>query len=275
MIIHHKRISNNYTIGKTKLLKYSEDYSFIPLKINNDNKYQLCIFQTPKLFIPYGLQTVDNKKQIIDLSFQNIDNDESISNFLFFLKKIYKIIQNKYPNYIVNSFMKETIHGLCIRFKIDPNALFYNSFKQRINTIGPFIYGYFIIQLKGLWIHKDQIWFQWCLLQGKVEESIILDKYVFIEEDSKYDKMLKMGIPREAIELKRKMDSNIPPPPPLPISNKNKSIPKIQASDLRNVVLKKIKPNLKKMKRQINPNHFEPPSIEELQITISKLKKNI
>ena len=76
--------------------------------------------------------------------------------------------------------------------------------------------------------------------------------------------------------MQKKMDK-IPPPPPLPINLKgektNYSIPKIKASDLQNVVLKKSKP-IQKQKRINKSNQFEPPSLEELQITISKLKKS-
>ena len=64
-----------------------------------------------------------------------------------------------------------------------------------------------------------------------------------------------------------------PPPPNLMSQNKlSYSIPKIKASDLQNVILKKSKP-ISKPKIKRDPNHFEPPTIEELQSTLSRLKK--
>ena len=75
MIIHHKSL-NEILLGKKNQLKYSDDFSFIPLKIFYENSFKECIFQTPKLFLPYGKQKLNNGKYIIDLSFQNKDNDE-------------------------------------------------------------------------------------------------------------------------------------------------------------------------------------------------------
>ena len=148
-----------------------------------------------------------------------------------------------------------------------------------MNTIQSFTYGYFIIHLHGLWLNKNDIWFQWDLLQAKVLIPTYLKEYSFIDEiqnkklPSKYDKMIKMGVPEEAVQRQKILDGKIPPPPPPPgISLKTKSytIPKIQASDLQSVTLKKGK-SLPRKKIN-NNNNFEPPSIEELQTTLSKLK---
>ena len=49
-------------------------------------------------------------------------------------------------------------------------------------------------------------------------------------------------------------------------------MPKIKASDLKNVVLKKGKPIDKKPIKR-DPNHFRPPTLEELQTTLSRLRK--
>ena len=95
--------------------------------------------------------------------------------------------------------------------------------------------------------------------------------------------MLKMGVPKEAVERQKLLDNkiskpvfnSIPPPPPPPgilPEKKINSIPKIKASDLRNVVLKKSKPIEKKPIKK-DPNHFEPPTLEELQTTLSRLRK--
>ena len=273
MIIHHKNIEK-VEIGLQNKLKYSDNYHFYPFKFNYNDKFIDTIFQTPKLFVPFGIHSLENGNKILDLSFQNINNDKDILKFIKNLNKIHKIIQNKFKNYQVNNFLKKTNYDFSMRLKIN-NCLFFDSNKNEITKINPFSYGEFIIQLKGLWIHNKDIWFQWYLLQGKIDTDITLDKYCFIEEENdKYQKMIQMGVPKEAVELKKKMDSNIPPPPPLPCFKPSLPISKIKASDLQNVKLKKPKEILKEKIKKKVLNHFEPPSLEELQITISRLKKS-
>ena len=284
MIIHHKNI-RDVSLGKKNILKYSEDFSFIPLRILYVNRFRECLFQTPKLFLPYGKQKLNNGKYIIDLSFQNKENDEDNKNFLEILKKIYNTIKEKYKDYNVNSFLKKTDFDYIMRLKVSLNSRFYDNSKNQLYKIDPFSYGIFIIGLEGLWMHNDEIWFQWYLLQARLEKPTFLNEYAFIEDEKditdKYQKMKNMGVPEGAIELQKKLDlktnksSSVPPPPPLPPSNFRSSIPvnKIKASDLQNVVLKKLEP-IKKEKKY-SKTGFEPPSLEELQITLSKLKKVI
>jgi hypothetical protein len=277
MIIHHSENINNIKINFGKYLKYSDNFTFIP--INN------CIFQTPLLFTPYGIQETQNKKQIIDLSFQNKDNDKSLMNFLRTLKIIYKSIYNKYKNnYKINNFLKETEYNECIRLKLSSNMIIFDENKNELSKIDRFTYGNFIIQLNGLWINNNDIWFQWILLQSKIKIPYHLKEYSFIDEKKdnkdnkdnipdKYDKMIKMGVPLEAVKRQKLFDGIIPPPPPLINNNNNNKsfdIPKIKASDLQSVVLKKGK-KINKLKSK--SNGFEPPSLEELQTTLSKLKK--
>ena len=280
MIIHHKNISNDFVLGHKQKLKYSEEYSFIPLRIKNKDKFQKCIFETPELFIPYAIQTLDNMKQVLDLSFQNIENNDN-NIFLEYLKIIYYSIKKKFNKYKVNNFIKKTQHDYCIRFKLSKDIVLYDSLKNKIKKLESYTYGKFIIYLKGLWIKDNEIWFQWILLQGKSENISPFKEYLFSDEetDCKYNKMLKMGVPKEAVELKKRMDLGAPPPPPPPpplpnLNNKYTfSIPKIKASDLQNVKLKKTKPSNNKLKQKLKSNTFEPPSLEELQLSISKLKK--
>jgi len=284
MIIHHKNIKE-VLLGKKNLLKYSEEFSFIPLRILYENNFRECLFQTPKLFLPYGKQKLDNGKYVIDLSFQNKENDEDNKKFLEILKKIYYTIKDKYKDYNVNTFLKKTDYDYTMRLKVSLNSKFYDNSRNHLYKIDPFSYGIFIIGLEGLWIHKDEIWFQWYLLQARLEKPTFLNEYAFIEDDNesldKYQKMKNMGVPLGAIELQKNLDKKLsssislpPPPPPLPPSNFRSRMPinKIKASDLQNVVLKKSKP-IKKDKIY-SKTGFEPPSLEELQTTLSKLKKS-
>ena len=278
MIIHHKELKN-YKICKKQTLKFNEDYSFIPLRFTINNSYHKCIIQTPPLFIPYGVQKIDNNKQIIDLSFQNYCNDNTTNLFLNNLQQLYTDIKKNYKKYNVNNFLKQTNYDLCSRFKLSDETLFYDSNKNIINKVQSFEYGEFIIYLKGLWVYQDKIWFQWLLLQGKINNNISLIRYSFIDENEetikqcKYNKMLKMGVPKHAVELQKKLDlKNIPPPPPPPNFKISKPVSKIKPEDLQSIKLKKTK-FTQKEKKKIISNHFEPPSLEELQITLSNLKK--
>jgi hypothetical protein len=284
MIIHYKDNFDKYQLITRKPLKYSDSFTFIPIQIfhKNNKKYHQCILQTPYLFSPYGIQTIQNNKKIIDLSFLNKDNDIYTQSFLKILKSIYKNISKKYSTYDVQNFLKNTLFDECMRLKVD-KVLLFNQEKDPLTTIESFSYGSYLIHLYGLWISDNKIWIQWYLIQAKIVKPIYFQEYSLIDEEktnnenkieNKYDKMLKMGVPKEAVEKQKLLDgftlhSNIPPPP---ILNKSISIPKINASDLQNVVLKKSKPQLKKqMEKQIGL--FEPPSLEELQTTLSKLKK--
>ena len=280
MIIHYQDDFSKYKLCLCKSLKYSDTFTFIPIKVYQKN-YSECIFQTPLLFTPFGIQKTQNNKKIIDISFQNKENDNSLKYFLKNLKNIYQCIFKKYnKKYKVNHFIKETEFNECIRLKISENTIFYDEFKNKIHTINKFIYGNFIIHFEGIWINNNDIWFQWNLLQAKIKLPFYLKEYSFIDEiqekktlNNKYDKMLKIGVPKEAVQRQKILDGKIPPPPPPPgriPSKKQYDIPKINASDLQSVVLKKGKPIHKKINSK--DNLFEPPTIEELQTTLSKLK---
>jgi len=292
MIIHHKEDFSNYQIRLFKKLKYSDTFSFIPLKIINKEtrKIDTCIFQTPYLFVPYGLKKTINNKTILDLSFLNKENDKYCCQFLKNLEDIFQTIKSQFSDkYQVNHFCKDTLFNECMRLKV-AKSLIFNQDKQKIDSINSFSYGTFLIHLHGLWINDKKIWFQWYLIQAKIIEPLSFQEYSFIDEIqetktkplTKYDKMLKMGIPKEAVERQKQFDSiktssTIPPPPPLCIQSKDSkdskdSTPKITASDLQNIVLRKGK-SIPKRKLPVTETQFEPPSLEELQITLSKLKK--
>ena len=283
MIIHHQEDFKNYKLCLCKSLKYSDTFTFIPIKIYK-NKYSECIFQTPLLFTPFGIQKTQNKKEIIDLSFQNKETDDSLKNFLKILKIIYQCIFKKYnKKFTVNPFIKKTNFNECIRLKISLNSLYFDYLKNRISTIDKFSYGIFIIHLEGIWINNNDIWFQWNLLQAKIKLPFYLKEYSFIDEihekqnnkNNKYEKMIKMGVPKEAVIRQKILDGKIPLPPPIlgiiQSTRKFDTVAKIKATDLQSVVLKKGKKTIHKKLKQ-KTNNFEPPTLEELQTTLSKLK---
>ena len=283
MIIHHSENLDEYHLCVNKSLKYSDKFTFIPIQLKKENMYHKCIFQTPLLFTPFGTQVLMNGKKVIDLSFMNQANDTSQRDFLKKLNHIYQCVNHKYKElYKVNLFLKGTDFNECIRLKMNENTSLYDETKNKIDKIDKFTYGHYIIELEGLWLNENDIWFQWTLLQAKVKIPTHLKEYSFIDEiketiPDKYDKMLRLGVPKEAVRRQKILDgkgtnNNPPPPPPLPMNNnKSNDIPKIKASDLRAVTLKKTKPITKKIIIK-DPNHFEPPTLEELQTTLSRLK---
>ena len=305
MIIHHTENLKKYNLCIHKPLKYSDKFTFVPLRFQKDNHYHKCIFQTPLLFTPYGIQQTPNNKSIIDISFQNMENDKSQKSFYKNLKHIYDCVYRKYKyDYIVNDFLKNTDFNECIRLKLTDNTSLYNESRDKIEKIDKYTYGTFIIELEGVWLNEDNIWFQWTLLQGKIKTPTHLSEYSFIDDgdsvevpktdtadttviNDKYSKMLKMGVPKEAVDRQKRLDGffkcNAPPPPPPPMpmppgmTNNNtntntNTIPKINASDLQSIVLKKGKP-IHKTPIKKDPNQFEPPTLEELQTTLSRLRK--
>lgn len=300
MIIHHSENIKSYHLFIQKPLKYSDKFTFIPLRLKKDKDFIKCILQTPLLFTPYGICKTQNNKNIIDISFQNIENDKSQSIFHKNLKYIYDCVYAKYKyDYIVNEFLKKTDFNDCLRLKLNSSTTIFDEYKNIIEKIDNYSYGNFIIELEGLWLNEDNIWFQWNLLQAKIKLPTHLTEYYFVDEivehkiDDKYDKMLKMGVPKAAVDRQRLLDGKssiipkppimklgVPPPPPPYInkgmmperSNTTTNVPKINASDLKNVVLKKGKPIHKKPIKK-DPNHFEPPTLEELQTTLSRLRK--
>tara|TARA_B110000967_G_C18832039_1_gene534584 strand:- start:410 stop:1315 length:906 start_codon:yes stop_codon:yes gene_type:complete len=299
MIIHHHSDTlKGYHICVNKPLKYSDKFTFIPIKLQNESSYHKCIFQTPLLFTPFGSQVLMNGKRVIDLSFQNKENDKSHQVFLNKLRHIYQCVNHKYKDsYKVNEFLKETDFNECIRLKLNDNTSLYDENKNKINLIEKFTYGSFIIELEGMWLNGTNIWFQWNLLQASVKVNTNLQDYSFIddikEEDpnltnipktpktpDKYEKMLKLGVPKEAVSRQKILDGKIPPPPPPPplgMPSKYKpsssGLVKINALDLKSVVLRKGSSHIEKRIIKKELGSFEPPTLEELQTTLSKLRK--
>jgi len=122
---------------------------------------------------------------------------------------------------------------------------------------------------------NDTLYFHWELLQCKLDMPIYLSEYSFIDDikpvtkgkgkgkgkgiplppppppiNSKYDKMIKMGIPKDAVLQKMRLENNPK---------------KINPQDLQNVKLKKTVTNIKKEQKD--------ELLEELKLKL-KLKHN-
>ena len=244
----YNQIINPKNINIKKKLKYSEYCTLIPIKYNNND----LIIQTPKMYIPYGEKYVYNNinKKYVDISFLNIKNDDNIKIFYDNLNIIYDKINNFYE-YDVDDIIKKYNKNNLLRLKITKDILIYDQNKKNIDKIINNTYGSFIIHLQGLWLMNDTLYFHWELLQCKLDMPIYLSEYSFIDDvkpiinkgkgkgkskdnvppppppppiNSKYDRMIKMGIPKEAVLQKMRLED---------------APKRINPNDLQNVILKK------------------------------------
>lgn len=242
MIYNQNISSKNINIKKKQ--KYSDYCTLIPVKYNNED----LIIQTPKMYIPFGEKYVynNNNKKYVDVSFQNINNDNNIKIFYDNLFLIYNKIKKIYK-YNLDDVIKKYNKNDLLRLKISKNILIFDQNKNNIDKIINNTYGSFIIHLYGLWLMNDTLYFHWELLQCKLDMPIYLSEYSFIDDikpvtkgkgkgkgiplppppppiNSKYDKMIKMGIPKDAVLQKMRLENNPK---------------KINPQDLQNVKLKK------------------------------------
>ena len=243
-------------INIKKFLKYSDNYTLIPIKYKNND----LIIQTPKMYIPYGEKFVynNNDKKYVDISFQNIENDKNIELFYHNLDIIHSKINKVFDGYNVDDLIKIYNKNELLRLKINKGILIYDHNRNIIDKIIPNTYGYFIIHLHGLWVNKNNnnIYYHWVLLQSKIDIPLYLTEYSFIDDTpqiskgkgmgkgksipppppslilpkplTKYDRMIKMGVPIHAVQNKIQNDK------------------KINAADLQSITLKKTIINDKK-----------------------------
>lgn len=215
-------------------LKYSDGFSFIGISYL---KHDFCI-QTPKLYSKYGLNKKYDK-YFIDLSLQNICNDDNIKILMDNFNMIYDTIKNKYKNYNVVNPLKNDI----IRFKTKSDFKVYDTNRDILESVLPNTYGNYIIYLQGIWLIENDIYFQWYTLQAKIDMPLNLEEYAFLDSVK--------NIPKPP-----PLPSFIPKPPPLPNFKKVENKIVIQKKDIKKVVKKEI----------------DVPTLEEIMLALSKLK---
>jgi hypothetical protein len=268
MIHHYKHNLNDLSYKLKKSLQFSQEFIFIPIKIKNKD----VMYQSPRLFTPYGIQINDKSKKYVTISFQNKDNDKFTYKFLNDLEYLIDLIKDKYTNYNVNSFLKTYRDNQIMNIKLKEDSVIYDNLQNIHDDIPMYGYCSFILHLAGLWISKKQIWFQWYILQTRLENNIKLTNYAFKDFKSipppppplppnfskdKYKKMISLGIPSAALDQK------------LQIQRKAS----ISSDMLSSVILKKAKPTKKIIKSDMNG--FEPPSLDSLQNALRNLRNSI
>lgn len=293
MKIFHNADLSQMKLKLGNIRKFSDEYSFIPINIIFDNKRIPLLIQTPQMFIPYGItQNEDNNKTHCTISFHNKENDSLTRNLLKDFKNIQEKITEIYSKELsVNPFLKDNLYSECMKLKINDSSKHYNNQKESIHKIECFSYGSFIIQLSGLWIQNKQMWFQWLLLQSRIDDKLEIQEYAFVDKRippppplpksfssiSKYHSMIKMGVPKNAVLQKMKQDDVNPS-----LLEKNEKILEtpsrnlITSDMLQSVKLKKKNSSVKISEK--NPNKIEKrdkrvPSLDEIQNALKRLKK--
>lgn len=273
MIFHYKDNLQDLSYNLKTALQYSDKFTFVPIKIRNKD----IIFQTPRLYTPYGIQSNDKSKKYVLISFQNKNNDTYTDKFMKDLEYIYQLSYNHYSElykidkYKVNKFIKYYKNEPIMNIKFKEDSLIYDSLQNTRKDIP--IYGYcsFIIHLAGLWISNNQIWFQWYILQTRIENNISLSSYAFKDskpippppplpppqKKDKYKKMITMGIPSAAVNQQKIIDAKAG----------------INPDMLLSVQLKKTKPKKDIIKSDMNG--FEPPSLDSLQKALRNLRNSL
>ena len=318
MIIHHKDNIRDYRLITLKRLQYLDDFSFIPLKlVHPENPSDQGFLQSPLMFSPYGIQT-HGTKATLDISFMNQENDPQVERFYQTLVYLYELVHKMYSkDYTVQPFLKQTIFHDTLRLKVNPRITLFDQRKQTIVTVPSFSYGCFMIHLHGLWISDTNMWFQWYVDQGKILVPISLPTYGFLDEipgpspyaetsaetsagtsagtSDKYEKMLRMGVPKEAVDRQRALDQPsrkqpsakgighvkgtkgpVPPPPPLPthLKTSSEAPPRISATDLQSVSLRtstRRRPEGTPRKPD-EMGYMEPPSLSDILAARKTLK---
>ena len=278
MIYHFKDDLKTLTYKLGTPLKYSNEFTFIPFKVNSNE----FIIQTPKIFVPFGIQKNDKSKDYIMISFQNKDNDLYTNKFIDDLNYIYELINDHFKdNFKVNNFLKKYKGETIMNLKTDKSSLMFDPYKNKCDDLPIYSYASFIIQLAGIWITTDkvstnQVWFQWYNLQSRLENNITLSTYAFKssiptapplpipippplpkQNIDKYKKMITMGIPSAAVNQQKQIDAKS----------------SINSEMLLSVKLKKGKSKKEILKSDMNG--FEAPSLDSLQQALRNLRNTI
>ena len=192
------------------------------------------------------------------------------------LRFIFKLIHSHFKKtYQVNPFLKKYKGETIMNLKMKDKAPIYGSTRSLCEDLPIYSYASYIIQLAGIWISKDQVWFQWYTHQCRLENNISLSDYAFkdskipipppppppppppLPNKDKYQKMIFMGIPTAAVNQQKQMDAKA----------------SINPEMLLSVTLKKGKSKKDIIKSDMNG--FEPPSLDSLQVALQNLRNII
>ena len=212
-----------------KKLNYSNGFTRCPLLYKNEN----LILQSPLLYSMYGI----DKYNFIDVSFQNKINDPQI---IHFQKNIHQIV-NKVKSHLDISIV-DVIKNKSLRLKLHTYTVF-NFNKEKIDTVPPNTYGYYLIHIPGVWIYNKEVYLQTIMLQAKIDIPLFLSEYSFLDET--------LVPPRKPP----------PPAPPLPSFSKNKK-----------TIQEIIQQSVPKRPQPVSVD-YTPPTVDDIQMMLKKMKR--
>ena len=256
----------------------------------NYNQVQLLI-QTPTLYNPFDVSKYDS----LDLYINSDEMDNNFLNLIKYISELAEKMADSYPyklEYVDSVKFSDHSPDKRLRLNISRACKVFNRNKQKIDMsdLRGKTMAKYIICPKYIWLNyvSRKFGIYWEVVQVKIMEQNY-DIYMFLDDEDekpqsidscenktskvpeKYDKMIKMGIPKGAIENKMRLDGL--DPDLYFYNNENKNNQKTILDIIRPDPLSLInaKSNLKKKNKEyllketktIRETGFKPPSIDE------------
>lgn len=290
-IIHSSDTVDLKKITFKKNISFSKDLFKKSIKYNQNNLF----IQTPVLYIPFDINTYNK----LDVSFLNLDKDMEIKLFYDLVNSISNKILNlkslKDKTFISSIKSKNSIFPERLRLNIINRKIIklYNDSNEQItfNELKEKTYAKFIICPKDIWITTNKFGINWNIIQIKMyfRTDYFPKELVFLEDDTninnnniydKYFKMLKRGVPKDAIKQKLILD-NLDPSiidNPKSCNTKVKTNPNISKntsllSEIKlGIKFKATETNKKKDKSTIKYETGFVPSLNDIRDILKKMK---
>ena len=172
-----------------KKKKINRELSLIPIKYKHNNNKLDLIIQTPKLYIPFGINSYKDKNYL-SLSFRNYEYDREIKTFLKTIKKLSKHIE-EYIKYkwgarfhFDNNIKENEGFPPLIKITIPENINIFDDNKNTLvlDNIKPKIDCNAIIYLSHIWKNNKRFGLTWKLLQLKVYPIKMFSGYAFLDD---------------------------------------------------------------------------------------------
>lgn len=200
---------NMNSVSIKKQINISDEYTNYPIKYNNNN----LVIQTPIVYLPFGINKYNNKSYI-DISFINASKNsmDQFKNSILNINKFVKKKFNKKKLKFLSSFKCTEYYPERLRLSFYEDILIFSESKKLLSLdyIKSKIYVKLLISPQFIWTNASSYGIVWNILQMKIYSKPMLDIYSFIDDDidiDKYIKMLKCGVPAQAIKNKMKQDN--------------------------------------------------------------------
>lgn len=276
-------LEDNITFSKIFLennnIKFNIKY------LTNEKKNQLVI-QTPKLYIPFGVN-YNFKIKSLDLSLNDNIETNQFKNFI--LKLNNKVINylkkhNLKQKFVTNIKKSKNNYPDRLRLNLFNDVKIYDDNKSVYNGCLKKLYGKFLLHLNLIWCNNEFCGIQFDILQILVYPKLMFDDFKFIDDDvnvfsdkfEKYLKMKKNRVPIMAIKHKMSLDGIDNDTIENVLSGKNqKKEPNILSEINKRIINLKITPknNEKKKTSPKQINNSKVPSLDEIKNGLKNLKK--